>query len=214
MVLFMVMTYQEGNRFWFYASFLMFFFSFFPFFLERVFEVDLPWQLDILITIAIIFHYGGEIFDAYATIPHFDVLAHIVTSVYIGFFGFVVIVILNDNWDDFCMSAYAMAFVVALFTVVVGVIWEFQEWMSDYLFNSYLQYGDGDTVKDLFVDMMTGIVMGILGIWLVKKDKLKGITKVFGEQVYKNILTKIGLSAFLFLGIAVLLFQASNCVAY
>lgn len=88
------------------------------------------------------------------------------------------------------MNSYSMAFVVIIFTMAVGVMWEFLEWLSDYFLGSTLQLSVDDTIKDLFVDTIGGLIMGIIGVYLIKKGKLKSITNDFGEQMNQNIINK------------------------
>ena len=87
------------------------------------------------------------------------------------------------------MDKYAMAFIVVVLTVALGVVWEFAEWSSDLLFGTYEQWGYADTIKDLFVDMIAGIVMAVLGLFLIKRGDFKGLTDGLGEGV-ENIFLK------------------------
>ena len=155
--------------------------------MKRNYQITLPLFLDILITIALILHIGGGLLGAYS-IPDYDSLTHFVSSFLIAFITFVIIYILDEYWDGLEMDKYAMAFVVVIATIAMGVIWEFNEWITDIIFGTYEQWGYTDTLKDLFIDMLAGIAMAIIGVSMIKRGSFDGMTEEFGEQIDKKII--------------------------
>ena len=107
-----------------------------------------------------------------------------------SFLAFAVIYILDEYWDGLHMDVYAMAFVVVIFTMAMGVVWEFLEWSIDLVFGTNEQWGLQDTMRDLLVDTIAGIIMAFGGVKLVKSGKLKELLKDFGLQVYSGIIRK------------------------
>jgi len=158
-----------------------------PMILEKNYEIHLPLILDILITLALFLHIGGVLLQAYSTIPHYDTLTHFVSSFIIAFLSFVAIYILDEFWDGLRMDRYAIAFNVVIFTVALGVIWELAEWSSDLLLGTYEQWGYDDTIKDLFVDMIAGIVMALLGLLLIKHGDFDSLTDDLGRGIGKRL---------------------------
>lgn len=64
--------------------------------------------------------------------------------------------------------------VIVSFTVLVGVLWEFSEFLSDQLLSPPAllrsQPSIGDTMFDLFFDMIGGIVASVIGLRNKKKN--------------------------------------------
>ena len=157
---------------WIFGCSLALFLSFIPTILNNNYKIHLPLLLDILITLALFLHIGGVLLDAYQIIPYYDVLTHFVSSFIIAFLSFISIYILDEFWDGLQMDKYALAFIVVILTVSLGVVWEFAEWSSDIFFGTNEQWGYTDTIKDLFVDMIAGIVVACIGLILIKRHQL------------------------------------------
>jgi hypothetical protein len=161
--------------------------SFIPSILHKNFNITLPWILDTLIAFALFLHIGGVILNAYHIIPFYDSLTHFVSSILVAFLAFVAIYILDKYWKGLHMNKYAMAFVVVIFTMAMGVVWEFFEWTTDLLFQTNEQWGLFDTMKDLLIDTIAGIFIAIIGVNLIKKGKFQILTSNLGEQINTKI---------------------------
>ncbi len=164
--------------------------SFIPSILHRNFNITLPWILDTLIAFALFLHIGGVVLNAYHTVPYYDNLTHFVSAILVAFLAFVVIYILDKYWDGLKMNKYAMAFVVVIFTMAMGVVWEFFEWTTDLIFKTQEQWGLYDTMKDLLIDTAAGVFIAIVGVNLIKKGKFQKITNIIGRQINSSILNK------------------------
>lgn len=162
--------------------------SFIPAILKRDYNITLPWVFDLMIASALFLHIGGGVLNAYHIIPGYDHITHFVSSILVSFLAFAVIYILDEYWDGLHMDVYAMAFVVVIFTMAMGVVWEFLEWTVDLVFGTQEQWGLQDTMRDLLVDTIAGIIMAFGGVKLVKSGKLKEMLKDFGLQVYNGII--------------------------
>ena len=88
------------------------------------------------------------------------------------------------------MDKYAMAFVVIITTITMGVIWEINEWITDIVFGTSEQWGYNDTIKDLFIDMIAGVFMAVIGVNMIKRGSFDEITEEFGKQIDKKIIRK------------------------
>jgi hypothetical protein len=164
--------------------------SFIPSILHRNFNITLPWILDTLIAFALFLHIGGVVLNAYHIIPFYDSLTHFVSAILVAFLAFVAIYILDKYWKGLHMDKYAMAFMVVIFTMAMGVIWEFFEWTTDLLFNTNEQWGLFDTMKDLLIDTFAGIFIAIIGVNLIKKGKFQKITDILGRQINSKLIKK------------------------
>lgn len=164
--------------------------SFIPSILHKNFNITLPWILDTLIAFALFLHIGGVVLNVYHTIPYYDSLTHFVSAILVAFLAFVSIYILDKYWKGLHMNKYAMAFIVIIFTMAMGVIWEFFEWATDILFQTQEQWGLQDTMKDLFIDTIAGIFIAIVGVNLIKKGRFQKITYNLGKQINSRIINR------------------------
>jgi hypothetical protein len=188
MVILLVIALWKRDWVYLFACILSIVISFLPTLLKRDYNITLPWELDLMIASALFLHIGGGVLNAYHIIPGYDHITHLVSSVLISFLAFVVIYILDEYWEGLHMDIYAMAFVVVIFTMAMGVVWEFLEWSIDLFFGTQAQWGLQDTMRDLLVDTLGGIIMAFGGVKLIKSGKLKEMIKDFGNQVYSSII--------------------------
>jgi uncharacterized membrane protein YjdF len=172
---------------WVFGSLLAICISLIPSLIKRNFNVTLPWILDFMITAALFVHIAGGILSLYHLIPLYDKFAHFVSSILVSFLAFVIIYILDQYWEGLHMDKYAMAFFVVMTTMAMGVIWEFNEWITDLVFGTNEQWGLHDTMTDLLVDTIAGIIMAAVGVNLIKKGKLQTMTKELGQWVDSRI---------------------------
>ena len=190
MMILLVISILNTQLEWVFGCSFGLFLSFIPTILNNNYKIHLPLVLDILITLALFLHIGGVLLEAYTIIPHYDTLTHFVSSFIIAFLSFISIYIIDEFWDGLEMDKYAMAFVVVILTIALGVVWELAEWGSDIVFGTYEQWGYTDTIKDLFVDMVAGIVMAILGIMLIRRGDFEQLTDGLEEGIGNIILKR------------------------
>lgn len=154
-----------------------------PAIINRRYDVALPLALDCLITLALLIHIGGQVTRAYFILPHYDTIAHFTSSALIAFMAFIVIYVLDRYWDGLTMDIYVMAFFVVITAMAMGVVWEFMEWASDLYLGTWAQRGNLDTMGDLLVDTIAGIIIAIIGVALVKRGKMDKMTDGLGKFV-------------------------------
>ena len=97
------------------------FISFFPSIIKRDVKLTLPWIFDFLIALVSIMHIGGRFLDLYITIPGYQLITRFFISVLVAFISLAIIYILDEHWDGLMMDRYAMAFVIVVFTMAMGV---------------------------------------------------------------------------------------------
>ena len=187
MVIFLIISIYNQHWIWIFGCILALIVSSVPTILKRNYQITLPLVLEILITIALILHVGGGLLGAYS-IPQYDSLTHFVSSFLVAFIAFVIIYILDEYWDGLMMDKYAMAFVVVIATIAMGVVWEFNEWITDIIFGTYEQWGYNDTLKDLFIDAIAGLLMAGVGVALIKRGRFDELTEELGKQIDEKII--------------------------
>jgi len=109
--------------------------------------------------------YGLE-FIVYwsASIPWVDMPLHALGGMWASFLFFILFLHLFDE----TLLAHAwekakIAIVAVSFAALVGILWEFHEYIFAQYFSLYLQPGVRDTLGDFFWD----ILGGALGAWIV-----------------------------------------------
>jgi hypothetical protein len=190
MIILLIISIINAQLEWIFGCSLGLILSFIPTILKKNYKIHLPLILDILITLALFLHIGGVLLEGYTIIPQYDTLTHFVSSFIIAFLSLVSIYILDEFWDGLKIDKYAMAFIVLILTISLGVVWELSEWASDIVFRTYEQWGYNDTIKDLFVDMIAGLVVAILGIMLIRRGDFDELTDDLSKGIGKILFKK------------------------
>lgn len=128
--------------------------------------------------------YLGEVRDFYYVIPYWDTILHSLSGLMMGFFGFSLVDILNNNNKRVTLSPFFIAFFSFAFAISVGVVWEIYEFSADQLFATNMQkykLQDGteligkealeDTMEDLIVDAASAFVASTIGYISLKYKK-------------------------------------------
>lgn len=156
-----------------------------PSILTRKFRIEIP---DKIYYLYVIFLYAaiflGEVQDFYYTIPYWDTILHTFSGVMIGFIGFSLIDILNNENEKVKLSPFFIAYFAFCFAIQVGVIWEVYEFTSDGLLGTNMQkfkLRDGteligrmaveDTMEDLIVDGVGAFAASTIGYISLKYKK-------------------------------------------
>jgi hypothetical protein len=125
----------------------------------------------------------GEVQNFYRNFPHWDTVLHTCSGIMLGFFGFALIDILNENkvipikLNKWCVALFSFCFAVTL-----GTFWEVIEFVLDLLLDlnmqQYMTYGGTvlvgkaalfDTMKDLVVDILGAVFSCTVGFLTLRK---------------------------------------------
>lgn len=157
-----------------------------PSILERKLHFELP---SLLYTFYIIFLYCaiflGEVRSFYYLVPQWDTVCHFCSSMMMGFFGLMVVTILNrDKHLSVSLSPFFVCLFAFCFSVTLGSIWEIYEFAADGLFGMNMQkftLADGtvlvghaalaDTMKDIIVDVLGSLLASVIGFFSIRKGK-------------------------------------------
>lgn len=157
-----------------------------PMFLSKKFHFEIPLEL---YGLYIIFLYCaiflGEVRSFYYVIPYWDSILHAFSSLMLGFFGYMVITILNRSEKIMVhLSPLFSAIFAFCFALTIGCMWEIYEYSFDHLLGLNMQKfmtADGeilsghdaltDTMKDLIIDGIGALVSSFLGFLAIKKNK-------------------------------------------
>jgi hypothetical protein len=125
-----------------------------PTFVERRIKVDVPDTLEVIVLLFIFAaDILGEIREYYINVPGWDTMLHTVNGFLCAAIGVALIDILNRS-DRFSikMSPMFVAVVAFCFSMTVGVLWEFFEFLCDQLLRTDMQ-------KDAVVGSISSVLI-------------------------------------------------------
>jgi len=183
MIILFILALLKGELAWTVGAAIALFLTFVPTILERNFHITLPFILEFLIVLALFLHIGGNVFNFYYVIPRYDDIAHFVSSSLVAFIAFTIVYILDKYWEGLHMDMYAMAYLVIVTTMAFGVVWEVFEWTADLITGGHEQWSLNDTMSDLVIDSIGGIVMAFIGIILIKTGRWDRMTEDMGKGI-------------------------------
>ena len=180
-IIFAVTTKDDSHRsrliFNTVQSCLMFIFTFFPGYIEKVVNVDIPNFMEVIFIIFCLCHFIlGEISDFYIKVPHWDSILHTISGSMFAILAFSLIGLLNDL-KKVSLSPLFVALFALCFSMAVGGVWEIIEFGVDLLFHTNMQRFDNsvtrepfmgqlalmDTMKDLILDFLGALVICVMG---------------------------------------------------
>lgn len=173
----------KQDQLWVLWSFLIIIVSLIPIVLNRFLKMPIPWLLDFLVTIALLLHMGNGLFNAGEIIPVYNKFTHFFSALIVAFIVLFSMYILDKFYKT---PAQKIFFDVIVVTMAMGVVWEFLEWISDILFDLNAQPNLQDTMLDLLADTIGGVVMAVVGLYLIRKGVLRDLTKDFKEYIHTN----------------------------
>ena len=155
-----------------------------PGILERRLRFELP---GLLYGFYIVFLYCaiflGEVRSFYYLFPRWDSILHFFSSMMTGFFGLMVVTILNrDRHVSMNLSPLFVCLFAFCFSVTIGSLWEIYEFLGDGLFGLNMQkfmtaQGEllvghdalRDTMKDIIVDVLGALLASVIGMISIRR---------------------------------------------
>ncbi len=102
------------------------------------------------------------ILDVYSFFPNFDIPMHFVGGLAITFFFIESVISAKSNLILGNPSIVALIMMMFLLTCTTTIFWEFAEWIMDKLFLTHAQVSLDDTLLDMLLGILGGIVMIII----------------------------------------------------
>lgn len=129
------------------------------------FKISVNKTLEVLYLILIFFSFVlGRVYGLYDKIIWFDTLVHFIFGMLSFVFGLVILKLFNRN-DNICFS-FLFCLMMTLF---LGVLWEFIEFIFDYLFHTNMmkvaETGVMDTIKDLSIAGVSNLLTFIIHLF-------------------------------------------------
>jgi hypothetical protein len=162
------------------TAFIGLFLTCIPYLIGRRIQVTLPWEVNLLIAFAVFLHVAGYSQHLYIILyPYYDKFAHFVSSITVAVLAFVSILLIN-RFSCTKLARWQIFFYIVIFTMAIGAFWEIYEYLMDTFLGSYLtkplQHGLDDTMIDLIIDLLGGILVGFFGTWYIQKKTLAELT--------------------------------------
>lgn len=166
-----------------------------PALLGRRFRVTVPAEFQLL---AVLFVFAslflGEIRSYYDRIWWWDIALHASSGLLLGLVGFLLLYVLNENRRiELHLRPVFMALFAFLFAVTAGTLWEIFEFAMDQLAGTRMQKpmledssGLTDTMWDLIVDTIGGLLISVFGWWYMVRGQRSFIVEWICKFIERN----------------------------
>jgi len=189
MIFLLIFSINKEDFLWSFFTLIMIIISLIPTLIRHKIKIKIPYLFDIFISLAFIFHMGNGLLDISTNFSIYNKFTHFFSAVVVAFIFLNVIFIFNEYYRGIAVNKYKIMFDVIVITMAFGVVWEFMEWTSDFLFNLNAQPSLDDTMGDLFADTLGGIFIALIGYFLINRGVLKRFSKDFKKH-FNNLVEK------------------------
>lgn len=154
-----------------------------PFLLKKFFSLKISTQVETMYLIFVFFaHFLGSIINFYDLIPGYDKIMHFISGMLSAFIALLLLIKLKQYKKMNLL--FTVIFMIAT-TLSIAALWEFYEFISDYIFSKDAQNVMTTGVSDTMWDMLTaflGSVLISIQYWCeVKRKKESIVTKFIKE---------------------------------
>jgi uncharacterized membrane protein YjdF len=180
-------SFYKNDYLWGFACAMAFLLSITPIILRRQYGLALPPEINFLIVLALFLHVGGGALGLYR-IQGWDYITHFLSSGVIAILGFMAVVILDQYSTSIEMNRWMVGFFVVVFAIAMGALWEMGEYICDFIFGTTEQAGLDDSMVDLMIDSLAGLIVGIIGaIYLKFAPKERFVDDLNVEDMIEKI---------------------------
>jgi len=161
--------------------------TFLPAIIEKRLKVILPVEFTLVTCLFLYLSFGlGEVGDFYEKIWWWDLMLHSFSAMVMGLIGFLLVYVFYMT-HRIRMSPFYVAMVSFGFALTVGTLWEIVEFLLDWFFGFNMQKsGLVDTMTDLMVDAMGGLIAGFMGYEYIKGGESMIADRIVRRFVKKN----------------------------
>ncbi|MBI5599381.1 MAG: hypothetical protein HY890_06550 [Deltaproteobacteria bacterium] len=165
-------------------------FSLIPGLTEKNFRIQLPFELDLLITLALFLHtFFGEWLRFYERVEGWDKFLHLYGTAVTALYAFIVVYSFHYTRKLRLTLPFIGLFTI-VFAMALGAMWEIFEFAVDSLFAKSMQNGLSDTMWDMIYDFIGGAVVSVLGMLYVRystpPESRKRLSRPIGEVLKES----------------------------
>ncbi|WP_194192271.1 DUF2238 domain-containing protein [Clostridium chrysemydis] len=124
--------------------------------------------------------YLANVMNFY-NIEYYDKMLHFASGFLIAILGFIVFVYLFKDKRNKAIKPISALLFVIMFSASSAAIWEIWEFTTDSLFNLQAQNGLVDTMWDIVLGTLSGVIMSIPIYMYAKGKNIKFIDKIARE---------------------------------
>ena len=162
-----------------FVATLMFIVSISPHYFKAVHNVYIP---IVFIYGAIVFIFSsimlGQFGGMYDRFHWYDAFLHFLSALVFGIVGFLIIYVFYSV-NKLKLPLLIIVIFSFSFTVTIGVMWEIIEYFIDMTLETNMQVNSlDDTMIDLMVNSLGGLIASLIGYFYVKKIPLPGLENV------------------------------------
>lgn len=158
--------------------------TFIPTLLARDYRVYIGPAATVWITAALCLHAVGMV-GAYEAIFWWDHLTHLVSASLVAAIAYIAVTAADRHLEDLYLPAWSVSVLLFVWTIGLGVLWEVMEFVGRAIAVELgtdpllVQYGLADTMLDLAVDAVGGLIIAIVG-----PDRLEGAVGVVETRFF------------------------------
>lgn len=154
-----------------------------PFLLKKFFYLKISNQVETMYLIFVFFaHFLGSIVNFYDLIPGYDKIMHFISGMLSAFIALLLLIKLKQYKK--INVVFTIIFMIAV-TLSIATLWEFYEFISDYIFSKDAQNvittGVSDTMWDMLMAFLGAIVISSQYWHEVKRKKESIVIKFIKE---------------------------------
>lgn len=138
--------------------------SLLPAAIERSYHINLPWLIDLMVTLSLTLHTVGLYYDLYHNPSWWwwDNFTHFLGTAVISLLAFYIVFSL-DYIKKIQLSLPFIVISTITTAMAIGALWEIGEFHFDAIFGTQAIIDLADTIHDLEFDFLGAVVVSIIG---------------------------------------------------
>ncbi|MBI2336009.1 MAG: hypothetical protein HYU97_04530 [Deltaproteobacteria bacterium] len=149
-----------------------------PAYWYRSLKVTLPFELDLLISLALFLHIIlGEVLRFYDNVWYFDKIMHFYGTSIIALLAFLIVFSFHYS-GKVVLSLPLIAIFTIIFAMAVGSLWEIGEFTVDHLFKRNTQYSLDNTMWDLIFNTVGGTFAAVFGALYTRRKNAPELSQM------------------------------------
>ncbi|MDK2890130.1 MAG: hypothetical protein PWR21_762 [Methanoculleus sp.] len=152
-----------------------------PSLMTRNLRLCLPWEVNLLVAVSLYLHVMGHVGEYYVLLaPYYDKLTHLISSITVAVIAFF-LAILAEHQGDVRLTRQAIVVFILVSTLAAGAVWEIYEFVVDQAFDMGLQHGNTDTMMDLIVDLVGGVIVAVIAATALARGEVHRFIRFFAD---------------------------------